>query len=214
MSPLLLLILFVWVLAPFSLVCLARHVYKLLRETLIIWKGSEGEQKVLVSQTLLPCGFCGHKSCWLWEERVPSLKSWGTKYRAHIFCCLGRSWSCEFPPYFMFLSWGWGLWGETFQPFPTCSDVGIFSFRSCLAGFWMSFTENCSVRSSRFGVSVGVSEFGSLLCCYCGSNSVCTTFDWTKRLECSWESLMYGSAVSAVELNKPKTDATCKVCII
>lgn len=165
---------------------------------------------------LLSCGFRGQKSCWLWEETVPwdgSLKSWGDKYRAHIFCFLGGSWSCEFPPHFMFLSWGWGLWGEMFQPFRTCLDLSKSHLmcKSRSTGFWMSFTENCSVCSSRFSVSVGVSEFRSLLCCYCGSNSVCTTFDWTKELECSWESLTYGSVVSVVELNKPKTETTCKV---
>ena len=63
---------------------------------------------------------------------------------------------------------GWGFGETTSLPLLPVSvwPFYLWLWKSCSASFQVFFRENCSVRSWRSGVSVGVSKLKILLCCH------------------------------------------------
>lgn len=113
------------------------------------------------------------KSLWLSELGVlgahplsGSLKSWGTQYVFQTFHSSEKS--NNLGVLFQFrgkaLCQGWGLRWDHFSAFPTCLDVGIFSFTQ--VRFWLLL----AVCSCTFGASMAGGKFRNLICHHLGSS--------------------------------------------
>lgn len=89
------------------------------------------------------------------------LKRWGTRYRVQIVCSSKRSSRVVcFPPICGSAYQEWSLWLHCDSAAPTHFNISLLFFffftrcRTHSASFWISFRENYSLYSCRFGMSL------------------------------------------------------------
>ena len=123
---------------------------------------------IAIKNSLIQSCLCrGHKPFWFLELGVlgycpsgGSLKRWDTRCGIQNLCSAGKSWELGSPSYGGMLKWS--LWQEcvfySFQCgyFPCC-----LMFRSWSTGFWISFRENCSMRSCALSACMGKGSWAS-----------------------------------------------------